>query len=213
MRKEYEVAKYDGSTWGVYSLSCRNWMVFGRKREMLKVAERLNKPVEEGKDKRLKKRRKKEMEERKMKNNPKFIENEKEVFRFKIEVNSFLLALVPKNKSLTVEWNPTYGADIVEGVNLEEHRKDTITGYKYGGQLSSYCLTVYVDGKRIGRIYLYRNAKIGHINAYPVSEGETGAYHVLVFKYTTELPSFYSCSTFEEVKNIIIDLIGGGTYD
>jgi hypothetical protein len=147
-----------------------------------------------------------------MKNNPKFIENEKEVIRFKIEVNSFLLALVPKNKSLTIEWNPTYGAETVDGVNLKKYREDVITEYKYGGQLSAYCLTLRVDGKRIGRIYLYRNAKIGHINAYPVSEGEAGAYHILAVRSLT-VPSFHSCSTFEEVKNTIIDLIGGGTYD
>lgn len=50
MRKEFEAARYDGSTWGVFSLSCRNWMVFGRKREMSVLAERLNKQVEEGKE-------------------------------------------------------------------------------------------------------------------------------------------------------------------
>lgn len=150
-----------------------------------------------------------------MKNKIEFIENERFVLKFKMDVNSFLGSYSHEDKLLTLEWNPTYGADEVEGVSLIDARKDEVVDYKYGGQLAAYCITVRLDSRRLGRIYLYRNARIGHINAYPVAEGIVGAYHILVLPYvrSVHIPSVFSAPTFEEVKKIIIssiDVLMGG---
>lgn len=151
-----------------------------------------------------------------MKNKIEFIENERTVLKFKMDVNSFLGSYSHEDKLLTLEWNPTYGADEVEGVSLIDARKDEVVDYKYGGQLAAYCITVRLDSRRLGRIYLYRNARIGHINAYPVAEGTAGAYHVLVLPWVRtadDRANVFSASTFEEVKKIIInsidELVGG----
>lgn len=144
-----------------------------------------------------------------MKNKIEFIENERTVLKFKMDVNSFLGSYSHEDKLLTLEWNPTYGADEVEGVSLRDARKAEVVEYKYGGQLAAYCITVRLDSRRLGRIYLYRNARIGHINAYPVSEGTAGAYHVLVLPRVRadDMAAVFSAPTFEEVKKIVISFI------
>jgi hypothetical protein len=144
-----------------------------------------------------------------MKNKIEFIENERTVLKFKMDVNSFLGSYSHEDKLLTLEWNPTYGADEVEGVSLLDAREEEVVDYKYGGQLAAYCITVRLDSRRLGRIYLYRNARIGHINAYPVAEGTAGAYHVLVLRDVSPvgMADVFSASTFEEVKKIIINSI------
>jgi hypothetical protein len=150
-----------------------------------------------------------------MKNKIEFIENERTVLKFKMDVNSFLGSYSHEDKLLTLEWNPTYGADEVEGVSLRDARKAEVVEYKYGGQLAAYCVTVRLDSRRLGRVYLYRNARIGHINAYPVAEGTAGAYHVLVLPRVRayDKAAVFSCPTFEEVKKIVIsfinELVGG----
>lgn len=150
-----------------------------------------------------------------MKNKIEFIENERTVLKFKIDVNSFFGSYSHEDKLLTLEWNPTYGANEVEGFSLSDARKDEVVDYKYGGQLAAYCITVRLDSRRLGRIYLYRNARIGHINAYPVEDGTIGAYHILVLPYArpAHMPTFFSTPTFEKVKKIIIssinELMGG----
>jgi hypothetical protein len=132
-----------------------------------------------------------------------------------MDVNSFLGSYSHEDKLLTLEWNPTYGADEVEGVSLRDARKAEVVEYKYGGQLAAYCVTVRLDSRRLGRVYLYRNARIGHINAYPVAEGTAGAYHVLVLPRVRayDKAAVFSCPTFEEVKKIVIsfinELVGG----
>lgn len=150
-----------------------------------------------------------------MKNKIEFIENERTVLKFKMDVNSFLGSYSHEDERLTLEWNPTYGADEVEGVSLRDARKAEVVEYKYGGQLAAYCVTVRLDSRRLGRVYLYRNARIGHINAYPVAEGTAGAYHVLVLPSVRayDKAAVFSCPTFEEVKKIVIsfinELVGG----
>lgn len=144
-----------------------------------------------------------------MKNKIEFIENERTVLKFKMDVNSFLGSYSHEDKLLTLEWNPTYGAEEVEGVSLRDARKDEVVDYKYGGQLAAYCITVRLDSRRLGRIYLYRNARIGHINAYPVTEGTAGAYHTLILPCVNpdDRAAVFSSSTFEEVKKLITNFI------
>ena len=146
-----------------------------------------------------------------MKNKIEFIENERTVLKFKMDVNSFLGSYSHEDKLLTLEWNPTYGADEVEGVSLLDAREEEVVDYKYGGQLAAYCITVRLDSKRVGRIYLYRNARIGHINAYPVAEGTAGAYHILILPCVNpdDRAAVFSSSTFEGVKKIITIFIDG----